>query len=106
MSRMARKKCTARQQRRPGRHIRGPDTAGNPAAIAAYRLSVAGLVPFLGAILGPIAVLWALVARWRWRKDRTIEGRPQIDAALMLGSFETIANFTALVFLYWDWSGS
>lgn len=77
----------------------------NPAAVAAYRMSVAGLIPFAGAVLGPLAVFWAIIARLRWSRDPSIEGRPQIDAALMLGTFEAVANITALVFLYWDWSG-
>ena len=89
---MARKKRTRDTNDDPDGVFGDRSPTRNPAAIAAYRLSVAGLVPFLGAILGPLAILWAVVARWRWSKDRSIEGRPQIDMALMLGSFETIAN--------------
>src|SRR4051794_39156196 len=100
---MSRKKRTRDSNDDPDGVFGDRTPTRNPAAIAAYRLSVAGLIPFLGAFLGPIAVFWAIIARLRWNKDHSIEGRSQIDVALMLGSFEAVANIGALVFLYWDW---
>ena len=51
----------------------GPDSR-NRTALAAYRCSVVGLVPFLGLLFGPLGVVLGVIA---WRQDRARPDGPQ-----------------------------
>jgi hypothetical protein len=64
----------------------------NPAAVYAYYVSLAALVPVLGLILGPIAILLGLFGylRYRWRPD--VVGANFAVAALILGTLNTLFN--------------
>jgi hypothetical protein len=93
-----------RRRRRPNQHdsntpfASGPDSR-NPIALTAYRLSVVGLVPFLGLVFGPLGLLLGFVA---WRQDRVTpgyqRGGPAV-AAMILGSLTALTNWAGLVLM-------
>jgi hypothetical protein len=79
----------------------GPDRA----ARLAFRLTVIGLIPGLGLLLGPAAL--ALVAlTWRRQSDPAFKAYAPIRAALVLGIAITVTNWAglALMLLGWPWS--
>ncbi|HXG11487.1 MAG TPA: zinc ribbon domain-containing protein [Gemmataceae bacterium] len=71
----------------------GPDSR-DPTALTAYRLSVVGLVPFLGLVFGPLGLVLGLIA---WRKERS-QGGPAV-AAVILGSLAALTNWAGLILM-------
>jgi hypothetical protein len=100
--------CGTRLARRPRRRANfdesntpfasGPDSR-NPAALRAYRCSVLGMIPILGLVLGPVALVLGLLA---WHQDRAnpdaIRG-PAI-AAIILGFLALLTNWTGIVLMW------
>jgi hypothetical protein len=78
----------------------GPD---RPARLA-LRLSVIGLIPGTGLILGPIA-LGLVALSWRRQSDPAFRAYAPIRAALFLGVLITLTNWAglALMILGWPW---
>ena len=76
----------------------GPDSR-NPTALTAYRCSVLGLVPFLGLICGPLALVLGIIA---WRNDRASPdaAKGPALAAIILGSLTLLTNWGGLVLMW------
>ena len=68
----------------------------NPAALYGYRLGVIGLVPVLGMVLGPVAIVLGAISIWKYRTDNSVGGYSQSHAALVLGLIETAFNAAGL----------
>lgn len=72
----------------------------NKKALVAYRLSMYGLIPVAGLLLGPVAVAVGLLG-WRhyriFPKDR---GIGHAVAAVILGSLEILTNGLGLFFIW------
>jgi hypothetical protein len=64
----------------------------NPLALKAYRLSILGLIPLVGLVLGPIAIVLALLA-WRpVRRESPRKSGGLVVAALLVGLATSVAN--------------
>lgn len=92
-------RCGRRLARRPAaRDSDSPFTPGpdprDPVALNAYRLSVVGLVPFLGLLFGPLGLLFGLFA---WVRDRQSRG-PAV-AAMLLGLLSALTNWVGLLLM-------
>jgi hypothetical protein len=80
-------------------HIEPP----NRPALRAYRLSVYGLVPGVGLLLGPLAVVLALVARVRGKTDPGFTAHYHARAAVILGSVIALTNWAGLALMLVGW---
>jgi hypothetical protein len=78
-----------------------PETeARNRAALRAYRLSVLALVPGLGLVLGPLAVLLGAVVRRRSVSDPHFTARGPVNAAIVFGAVVTLTNWIGFGLMY------
>jgi hypothetical protein len=68
----------------------------NPVAIRAYRLGVIGMLPVVGLVLGPAAVVCGFIALSRYRANPKVEGMPQGRAAITLGTVSFLSNSLGL----------
>jgi hypothetical protein len=95
--------------RRKGARRRGPaeetDTScpadaegANRAALRAYRIALLGLVPGLGLLLGPLAVVLGTVAR-RGRSDPDCTARSHAAASVVLGALTAITNWLGVALM-------
>src|SRR5262245_18890422 len=98
--------CGARLPRRNRRRDAGAPGGGftwnespNPAARAAYRCSLLAMVPFLGLVLGPVAVGWGLWARRRERLNPSERGTAQAAAAVVFGTATALTNWAGLLLM-------
>src|SRR5262245_2788180 len=64
----------------------------NPAAVYAYAVSLAGMAPVLGALLGPVAVLLGLIGALRYRRRPEVEGLNFAVAGIVFGTLDTLFN--------------
>lgn len=64
----------------------------NMSALYGFRLGVIGLVPVLGLILGPLAIVFSAIAIYRYRRDNSVGGYSQSHAGLVLGLLDTTCN--------------
>jgi hypothetical protein len=90
-----------RQRRRgltaePGTPFAARTEASNRAALRAYRVSLLGLVPFLGLVLGPAALLMGGLARRKGRADPAFTAKGPATAAVVLGGLITVTNWLGL----------
>lgn len=74
------------------------DPANRP-AVRAFRMSVFGLIPGLGLILGPIALILGAVARWRGRSNPEFTAAWPAWASIVLGGILTVTNWVGLVLM-------
>jgi hypothetical protein len=58
----------------------------------AFRCAVWGLIPLAGLLLGPVAVVLAVVAWRQGRRDSAAKGNGYVAAALVLGLLEVLCN--------------
>ena len=70
----------------------------NLAALLAYRLSLFGLIPIVGLVLGPVSVL---LVGWAWlpAQDPTFSAYGPLIAALILGSIDALTNWGGVVLM-------
>jgi hypothetical protein len=98
--------------RRKGGRRRGPaeetDTPSasaeggtNRAALRAYRVAVLGLVPGLGLLLGPLAVVLGTAARRRGRSDPDFTARSHAAASVVLGALTAATNWLGIALMAW-----
>jgi hypothetical protein len=78
----------------------GPD---RPARLA-FRLCVIGLLPGLGLVLGPIALLLVGIT-WRRQSDPAFRATAPMKAALFLGVLITVTNWAGLSLMVLGWPG-
>ena len=64
----------------------------NPAAVYAYAVALAGMTPVLGVVLGPAAVVLALVGWARLRRNPEIKGLSFVRAGIVLGMLDFVVN--------------
>lgn len=77
------------------RHI---DPANRP-AVRAYRVAVLSMVPGLGLLLGPAAVVLGAVARRRGRADPDFTARGPAAAAVLFGAMTAVTNWAGLALM-------
>ena len=79
----------------------GPDRL----ARLAFRLTVIGLIPGLGLILGPIS-LFLVALSWRRQSNPAFAAHAPIRAALFLGVLITLTNWAGLALMILGWPTS
>lgn len=89
--RRGRKAATEEVPRTPG--------ARAPLEIIAYRCAVIGLIPFVGLLMGPAAVLLALLASRRGQANPAGSFPIHVRAALILGSLVLFTNWVGLALM-------
>ena len=72
-------------------------------ALRAYRLSLFGLIPFVGLVLGPLAALLGAVAHQRGKKDPSFQARAPALAAIVLGLLITVTNWFGVMLMILGW---
>jgi hypothetical protein len=72
----------------------------NPTARFAYLCSLWAIVPFLGLVLGPAAVLIGIVGRVYERAQPSTRGSGQARAAIVLGVLTALTNWLGVYFLW------
>jgi hypothetical protein len=81
-------------------------TGPNRAALIAYRIAVAALVPGLGLLLGPLAVVLGWRAGRRGRGDPAFTAQSPVIAAVALGGLLTLTNWLGLVLMVAGWTSA
>jgi hypothetical protein len=71
----------------------------NRTAAWAWRLSVFGLIPGAGLLLGPLALLLGVVARRRGKRDPAFTANHLAAAAIILGGLLTITTWLGLALM-------
>ncbi len=71
----------------------------NPVAVYAYAVSLAGLTPALGVLLGPVAVLLGIFGVMRYRRRPEVLGLNFAVAGIVLGTLDTLFNAAGLLCL-------
>ena len=71
----------------------------NPKALIAYYLGVFGLIPCLGFLLGPAALILGILGLRFVQKHPSSKGTGHAIAGIVLGSLETLANWAAIAFM-------
>jgi hypothetical protein len=71
----------------------------NRAALRAYRVAVLGLVPGLGLLLGPLAVVLGTAARRRGRSDPDFTARSHAAASVVLGALTAATNWLGVALM-------
>jgi len=70
----------------------------NPKALIAYYLGIFGLIPCLGLILGPAAIVLGIMGlRYKATYPRA-KGTAHAIVGIVLGSLETLANWGVILF--------
>jgi hypothetical protein len=83
---------------------RRPDSR-QAAALRAYRCSVFSLIPLAGLLLGPAAIVLALLAWRQGRRDPAAGGTGYVVAALVLGTATLLCNAAGVALMVMGWAG-
>ncbi len=75
----------------------------NTRAIAAYRYAVFGIIPLLGLLLGPAAIVFGLLGWREARGDLRTKGGGFAVAAVILGLLELVTNGLGLTLIWVGW---
>jgi hypothetical protein len=95
-------------ERRSGSRRRGPADEGesaaagevtDPATLRAYRVALLSLVPGLGLLLGPAAVVLGLLAARRVPED--IASRNRAKVAVLCGAVVALTQWIGFVLMIW-----
>ena len=65
---------------------------GNPAARRGYLFALFGLIPGLGIVCGPLAVILGFIGRRTARRDEQERGKGHAYASRVLGVLEIVCN--------------
>lgn len=71
----------------------------NPKSLVAYYCGVFSLIPCLGLILGPIALIFGILALKYANLHPTAKGTGHAITGIVLGSLASLANLVGLVFV-------
>jgi hypothetical protein len=71
----------------------------NRAAVRAFRVSTIGLIPGLGLLFGPAAMVLGLIVRRRGRGDPGFKGANLAGAAILLGAALALTNWLGLTLM-------
>jgi hypothetical protein len=74
------------------------DPANRP-AVRAYRLAVLSMVPGLGLLLGPAALVLGSLARRRGKADPDFTARGPAAAAVLFGALTAVTNWAGLALM-------
>ena len=103
---------TKKSKRRGGGQVEMPSPFSWPVdplswpCTRAYWAAMAGLIPGVGLVLGPVAVVLGFIG-WRHVKAEpacTVSG--QATAAVVFGTLETLTNWVGLWLMVLGWPGS
>jgi hypothetical protein len=75
------------------------NAASDRVALWAYRLSLLGLIPPAGLVLGPIAVVLGALARRRARGDPAFTAYGPAAAAVVLGAVVAVTNWVGVALM-------
>src|SRR5262249_55485707 len=75
-------------------------------ALRAYRLSLFGLIPFVGLVLGPLAALLGTIAHQRGKSEPAFKGQAPALAAIVLGLLVALTNWVGVALMVVGWFGS
>src|SRR2546421_7451514 len=107
------------EQKGPGRKSRKRDPNGGwnvpylehacvhaPQAARAYSWSIYSMVPVLGLLLGPLAILLGWLALRRGRSIPEFRGRALCVAAMIIGALVTLTQWSGLWLMFRGLRGS
>jgi hypothetical protein len=77
----------------------GPFRPANLPALRAYWMALWSMIPVLGLVLGPLALLLGLRARRRCLPDPEFTAKGPLLASLVLGSAVTVTNWLGVTFV-------
>jgi hypothetical protein len=69
----------------------------NPKALAAYYLGVFSLIPCVGLILGPLALVFGILGLNHVKDHPAAKGTGHAIAGIVLGSLTTLGNYGVLL---------
>jgi hypothetical protein len=69
----------------------------NPKSLVAYYCGVFSLIPCLGLILGPIALIFGILAWKYYNRHATAGGLGHAITGVILGTVTTLLNFGAVI---------
>lgn len=78
---------------------RKPPAAANTSAAVAYYLGLIALVPCLGAVLGPVAMLMGVIGLVAARKPK-VGGKGRAKSGLWFGLIAVLINYAVPLALY------
>jgi hypothetical protein len=71
----------------------------NGMALTAYYLGVFSIIPGIGLLLGPMAIIFGIVGLRRVRANPQIKGTGHSITGIVIGSLTTLANWAFAAFL-------
>ena len=77
----------------------------NPLAVKAYRIGVFALIPGVGLVLGPIALVLGLIAWNRGRLEPPNKRGGHVTGALLVGSLLVVTNWLGILLMWLGLSG-
>ncbi len=72
----------------------------NPWALTAYYVGVFSLIPCLGLVLGPTALIFGVLGLQRVKRIPALVGRGHAIAGIVLGSLAIVANIAGILVLF------
>jgi hypothetical protein len=72
----------------------------NPKALVAYYCGVFGLIPVLGFILGPVALIFGILALNYVRRNPTAKGTAHAIVGIVLGTLSTMGHLLLLILIF------
>ena len=98
--------CSTVLPRRPARRRSSDDeTPASPAvpsnrpALRAYWLSLFGLIPIAGLVLGPAAVVLGALAARKARTEPTFSAHGPLLASVVIGTIDTLTNWAGVTLM-------
>jgi hypothetical protein len=92
--------CGSRLKRRNRHRDEDPEeSADYRIAWLAYRCAAIGLIPFVGLLLGPVALILGVIAWRQTRKNPWKKGLGPVGAALLLGLLITVTMWSGLALI-------
>jgi hypothetical protein len=79
-------------------------SATNRPVLRAYKVCVFGLIPFLGLVLGPAALILNAWGHYRTRYDPRFTAHGPRKATYVLGALITLTNWAGLVLMVVGWT--
>jgi hypothetical protein len=71
----------------------------NPPALVSYYLGVFGLIPILGLLLGPAALIVGIVGLRKVKQHRRAGGTGHAITGIVLGTLATLGNYGCVIFI-------
>src|SRR5262249_29681448 len=69
----------------------------NPSAVYAYRLAPLGMIPFLGLICGPLALIFGWLGVRKYRENPEVNGLTHCRFATALGGLVFVTNLAGTI---------